>query len=290
MTLSPIDAQVFVSALAAVLLVLMVAFFGLSALLWLSDRLKSALKRKPTAEIPAGKQAPAAKSAPVPVQAPAKQLPAPKPVPIAKPAEAKPAPAAKPVSLPAQKPMPAQVIPSVQSPALARLKINADAKNASRFEIFDANSNAKFGVALLSPAWEGAAMPSLALSPNESRFLLEVRPLRAREEGALCTILDDTGAEAGLVASVHMKEGWSSPPPKPIYAGGKISAEFRSIEVGGGLVSASLSDASKKEIGSLQRSAPGEWEFRMLPGSEKTIAPNAALLCAIQLIAEQAGK
>lgn len=153
------------------------------------------------------------------------------------------------------------------------------------------SGNRRIGSVRLGEEWEGARLLTLHLLPNEGMCAMELRPMKARPAGAVCSILGcRTGSEIGAVGTLRRKEGWEGTTPKPVYdANMEIAAQFDEITVGKGLLSAVLFDAKGKRIGGIARMQDGSWELA-LGERDASLDDKMLVACAAQLVAEQAGK
>lgn len=159
------------------------------------------------------------------------------------------------------------------------------AGNAAKLDIRSGKGH--FGTARLGEEWEGASLITLSVAPQEGGCMLELRPMKARPVGVICSIVEcKRGVEVGAVGTLHAEEGWKTAPPKPVYGSDmELALQFEDIEATDGLLGASLV-AGGKMAGRIARVKDG-WElaFERREGMPDDMI---IIICAAQLIAEQA--
>jgi len=162
-------------------------------------------------------------------------------------------------------------------------------KEAAELDVY--SDGRRIGSVLLGEEWAGARLLALHLLPNERQCALELRPMKARQVGALCSILDcGSGTEVGAVGTLYRNGKWSGVPPKPIYGSSmELTAQIDEIESRGGLLSAALFDAEGGRIGRIARLQDGKWDLS-LNGRIDGLDHKSLIACAAQLAAELAGK
>ena len=158
-------------------------------------------------------------------------------------------------------------------------------KAGSRLEFFDEGGK-RLGFALPGSDWNGAMLGTVYMKPNEERAAAEARPLKVKDVGALCSIVDPvTGAEIAMVGTIFMKPEWHGA-PKPIYdTAGNLLAEFRGVEAHGGLASARICASSGKTSGKLFAKGGNEWLVEF--AKDARLETRVLMLAIAQLVWEQ---